>query len=262
MVSPLFWCSSNRTVEKHSLCKSWASLPRRSVSLWAKVWVTCSMLPQRLPPDTMEKKLCSNMVPQGAEGYSAEWTKPRVPPIRVFVWLSKPGQTNVWVGDSSSAACQMWVTALRVKLLSQQAGPAILKSSSLQSHVAREEVSILDTELLLRPRSERNEDQLVEFHPCARLTFLLHSLVSILCLSFPPASHSALITNPTRPDPEGESSPPTTDNTERMASPARKDTDWRLTTPTKSDVISRSPGSPASPIPKLKSGKGKRKRHL
>ncbi|XP_056299518.1 MAP7 domain-containing protein 1a isoform X2 [Pseudoliparis swirei] len=68
-------------------------------------------------------------------------------------------------------------------------------------------------------------------------------------------SHSALITNPTRPDPEGESSPPTTDNTERMASPARKDTDWRLTTPTKSDVISRSPGSPASPIPKLKSGK-------
>uniref|UniRef100_A0A8C2XFE7 MAP7 domain containing 1 n=1 Tax=Cyclopterus lumpus TaxID=8103 RepID=A0A8C2XFE7_CYCLU len=68
-------------------------------------------------------------------------------------------------------------------------------------------------------------------------------------------SHSALNTNPTRPDPEGESSPPKTDNTERMVSPAKKNTDWRLTTPTKSDVISRSPGSPASPIPRLKSGK-------
>ncbi|XP_068426333.1 MAP7 domain-containing protein 1a isoform X4 [Clinocottus analis] len=68
-------------------------------------------------------------------------------------------------------------------------------------------------------------------------------------------SLSAFNTNPTRPDPEGESSPPMTDNTERMASPARKDTDWRLTTPTKSDVISRSPGSPASPVPRLKSGK-------
>ncbi|XP_068591734.1 MAP7 domain-containing protein 1a isoform X4 [Cebidichthys violaceus] len=68
-------------------------------------------------------------------------------------------------------------------------------------------------------------------------------------------SHSALNTNPTRPDPEGESSPPTTDTTERMASPAKKDTDWRLTTPTKPDVIPRSPGSPASPVSRLKSGK-------
>ncbi|KAM6935358.1 MAP7 domain-containing protein 1a isoform 2-T2 [Lycodopsis pacificus] len=68
-------------------------------------------------------------------------------------------------------------------------------------------------------------------------------------------SLSALNTNPTRPDPEGESSPPTTDTTERMASPAKKDTDWRLTTPTKPDVIPRSPGSPASPVPRLKGGK-------
>lgn len=41
-------------------------------------------------------------VGQGRLGYSAEWTKPSVPPTRVFVWPSKPGQTNVWVGDSSS----------------------------------------------------------------------------------------------------------------------------------------------------------------
>lgn len=61
------------------------------------------MLPQCLPSETMKKKLCANMVPQGAQGYSAEWTKPSFPPMRVFVWLSKPGQTNVWVGDSSSS---------------------------------------------------------------------------------------------------------------------------------------------------------------
>ncbi|XP_078108537.1 MAP7 domain-containing protein 1a isoform X4 [Sander vitreus] len=66
---------------------------------------------------------------------------------------------------------------------------------------------------------------------------------------------SALNPNPTRPDPEGESSPPKTDTTERMESPAKKETDRRLTTPTKSDVIPRSPGSPASPVPRLKSGK-------
>ncbi|XP_031708758.1 MAP7 domain-containing protein 1a isoform X2 [Anarrhichthys ocellatus] len=77
----------------------------------------------------------------------------------------------------------------------------------------------------------------------------------ILCLPLQPAPLSALNTNPTRPDPEGESSPPTTDTTERMASPAKRDTDWRLTTPTKPDVIPRSPGSPASPVPRLKSGK-------
>ncbi|XP_044214579.1 MAP7 domain-containing protein 1a isoform X5 [Thunnus albacares] len=64
--------------------------------------------------------------------------------------------------------------------------------------------------------------------------------------------HSQLIKNPTRPDPEGESSPPKTDNTQRMESPAKKDTNWRLTTPTKPDVIPRSPGSPASPVPKSK----------
>ncbi|XP_039663014.1 MAP7 domain-containing protein 1a isoform X6 [Perca fluviatilis] len=66
---------------------------------------------------------------------------------------------------------------------------------------------------------------------------------------------SAVNQNPTRPDPEGESSPPKTDPTERMESPAKKETDRRLTTPTKSDIIPRSPGSPASPVPRLKSGK-------
>ncbi|XP_070767675.1 MAP7 domain-containing protein 1a isoform X3 [Enoplosus armatus] len=64
--------------------------------------------------------------------------------------------------------------------------------------------------------------------------------------------HCDLNTNPTRPDPEGESSPPKTDNTQRMESPAKKDTDRRLNTPTKSDFIPRSPGSPASPVPRSK----------
>ncbi|XP_077950620.1 MAP7 domain-containing protein 1a isoform X5 [Gasterosteus aculeatus] len=68
-------------------------------------------------------------------------------------------------------------------------------------------------------------------------------------------SLSALNTNPTRPDPEGQSSPPTTENAERMESPDKKDSDWRLTTPTKSDVIPRSPALPASPVPRLKSSK-------
>ncbi|KAL7393777.1 hypothetical protein ABVT39_015829 [Epinephelus coioides] len=67
--------------------------------------------------------------------------------------------------------------------------------------------------------------------------------------------HSDLNTNPTRPDPEGESSPPNTDNTERMESPAKKDTDQRLATPTKSVVLSRSPGSPASPVRRSKPNK-------
>ncbi|XP_034088843.1 MAP7 domain-containing protein 1a isoform X5 [Gymnodraco acuticeps] len=65
---------------------------------------------------------------------------------------------------------------------------------------------------------------------------------------------SDLNTNPTRPDPEGESSPPMMD-TERMESPVKKETDPRLTTPTKSDVIPRTPGSPASPMSRLKSPK-------
>ncbi|XP_056236758.1 MAP7 domain-containing protein 1a isoform X4 [Seriola aureovittata] len=63
---------------------------------------------------------------------------------------------------------------------------------------------------------------------------------------------SDLKTNPTRPDPEGESSPPKMDNTQRMESPVKKDTDLRLTTPRKSDIIPRTPGSPASPIPRSK----------
>lgn len=97
------------------------------------------------------------------------------------------------------------------------------------------------------------------FHLCARLTFYLviNSLV-FLCLRQAP--HSDLNTNPTRPDPEGESSPPKRDHTQRMESPAKKDAEMRrLTTPTKSDVIPRSPGSPASPVPrsKRKEGKGK-----
>ncbi|XP_018555419.1 MAP7 domain-containing protein 1a isoform X3 [Lates calcarifer] len=64
--------------------------------------------------------------------------------------------------------------------------------------------------------------------------------------------HSDLKTNATRPDPEGESSPQNTDNTQRMESPAKKDKDRRLTTPRKSDIIPRSPGSPASPVPRSK----------
>ncbi|XP_020489182.2 MAP7 domain-containing protein 1a isoform X2 [Labrus bergylta] len=64
---------------------------------------------------------------------------------------------------------------------------------------------------------------------------------------------SDLKTNPTRPDPEGESSPPKTESiTQRMESPAKKDTDQKLTTPTISDIIPRSPGSPASPLPRTK----------
>ncbi|KAM6994994.1 MAP7 domain-containing protein 1a isoform 3-T3 [Tautogolabrus adspersus] len=64
---------------------------------------------------------------------------------------------------------------------------------------------------------------------------------------------SDLKTNPTRPDPEGESSPPKTESiTHRMESPAKKDTDQKLTTPTISDIIPRSPGSPASPLPRTK----------
>ncbi|XP_033958937.1 MAP7 domain-containing protein 1a isoform X6 [Pseudochaenichthys georgianus] len=65
---------------------------------------------------------------------------------------------------------------------------------------------------------------------------------------------SDLNTNPTRPDPEGESSPPMMD-TERMESPVKKETDPRLTTPTKSGVIPRTPGSPASPMSRLKGPK-------
>ncbi|XP_054596976.2 MAP7 domain-containing protein 1a isoform X7 [Nothobranchius furzeri] len=53
---------------------------------------------------------------------------------------------------------------------------------------------------------------------------------------------SLLKTNLSRPDPEGESCPLKTVNTQKMESPSK-----RLTTPTKSDLISRSPGSPASP---------------
>ncbi|XP_074538893.1 MAP7 domain-containing protein 1a isoform X2 [Halichoeres trimaculatus] len=65
--------------------------------------------------------------------------------------------------------------------------------------------------------------------------------------------HSDLKTKPMRPDPEGESSPPKTEHIlQRMESPAKKDAERRLTTPTKSDVISRSPGSPASPLPRMK----------
>ncbi|CAK6964345.1 MAP7 domain-containing protein 1a isoform X1 [Scomber scombrus] len=63
---------------------------------------------------------------------------------------------------------------------------------------------------------------------------------------------SELITNPTRPDPEGESSPLKKESTQRMESPVKKDTNRRLTTPTKPDVIPRSPGSPASPSLKSK----------
>lgn len=88
---------------------------------------------------------------------------------------------------------------------------------------------------------------------------VFYSLAFILCLCLRPAPHSDLNIKPTRPDPEGESSPPKTDKTQRMESPAKKDTDRRLTTPTKSDVIPRSPGSSASPAPRSKRKEGKRK---
>ncbi|KAG7474885.1 MAP7 domain-containing protein 1 isoform X4 [Solea senegalensis] len=64
--------------------------------------------------------------------------------------------------------------------------------------------------------------------------------------------HSYLEINPTRPEPEGESSPLNTDNCQRMGSPAKKDAGRRLTTPRKSDIIARSPGSPASPAHRSK----------
>ncbi|XP_061573252.1 MAP7 domain-containing protein 1a isoform X2 [Cololabis saira] len=56
-----------------------------------------------------------------------------------------------------------------------------------------------------------------------------------------------LKSSPLRPEPEGESTPPKQDPPQRMESPAKKGADRMLTTPTKSDVISRAPGSPASP---------------
>lgn len=43
------------------------------------------MLPQCVPSDTIQKTLFANMVPRGVQGYSAEWTKPSVPAMRVFV---------------------------------------------------------------------------------------------------------------------------------------------------------------------------------
>lgn len=91
-------------------------------------------------------------------------------------------------------------------------------------------------------------------------TFMFIHLYSFR-LSLRPASHSDLNTNPTRPDPEGESGPPKPYKTQRMESPAKKDTDRRLTTPTKPDAIPRSPGSPASPAhrSKRKEGKGKQR---
>ena len=111
--------------------------PLLSVLFLATVWIIYSVLPPCLPSETMQKKPYSNMGVQGAQGYSAEWTKPRVPPMRVFVWPSKPGQTNVWVGDSSLAACQMWVMVLWVKLLSQQTSPAILLLKQLEQGLNR-----------------------------------------------------------------------------------------------------------------------------
>lgn len=70
-----------------------------------------------------------------------------------------------------------------------------------------------------------------------------------------PAPVPELSPNQTRPDPEGESSPPKTENIQRMESPAKKDPNRRLATPTKTDVISQSPGSPASPVSRSKRGK-------
>ncbi|KAM3613498.1 uncharacterized protein V6R79_000585 [Siganus canaliculatus] len=64
--------------------------------------------------------------------------------------------------------------------------------------------------------------------------------------------HPDLNTNPTRPDPEGESSPPKMDNISRVESPTKKSTDRRMNTPTKFDGLPRSPASPASPVPRSK----------
>ncbi|XP_041843401.1 MAP7 domain-containing protein 1a isoform X2 [Melanotaenia boesemani] len=62
---------------------------------------------------------------------------------------------------------------------------------------------------------------------------------------------SVLKTTSLRPDPEGESSPLKTENTQKMDSPLKKETCQRMATPTKTD-LSRSPGSPASPVPRSK----------
>ncbi|KAM8871131.1 MAP7 domain-containing protein 1a isoform 2-T2 [Spinachia spinachia] len=69
------------------------------------------------------------------------------------------------------------------------------------------------------------------------------------------ASLSALDAQPTRPDPEGQSSPPKTESAVRTEPPEKKDAAWRMTTPTKPDVIPRSPALPASPVLRLKSAK-------
>ncbi|XP_028326637.1 MAP7 domain-containing protein 1a isoform X3 [Gouania willdenowi] len=61
---------------------------------------------------------------------------------------------------------------------------------------------------------------------------------------------SILIMNPTRPDPEGESSPSNMDDPPRMEPPTQKATDPKLVTPTKS--VSPLPRSPASPSPRSK----------
>lgn len=89
------------------------------------------------------------------------------------------------------------------------------------------------------------------FHP---VIFFLSLLV------FLSSSHLSLQpdlnTNPTRPDPEGESSPPHADR--RMESPAQRDADRRPTTPKKSDITPQSqPGTPASPVHRSKQGKQK-----
>ncbi|KAI9999974.1 hypothetical protein NQD34_011817 [Periophthalmus magnuspinnatus] len=65
-----------------------------------------------------------------------------------------------------------------------------------------------------------------------------------------PSPVPELAVDQTRPDPEGESSPPTTESTPRMETPTKKDP--RLETPTKADVISQSPRSPASPASRSK----------
>ncbi|XP_011483952.1 MAP7 domain-containing protein 1 isoform X1 [Oryzias latipes] len=63
---------------------------------------------------------------------------------------------------------------------------------------------------------------------------------------------SVLESKSLRPDPEGESSPLKTADGQKMNSPTKKETDPRRTPPMKSDVISRSPASPASPLPQSK----------
>ncbi|XP_053737415.1 MAP7 domain-containing protein 1a isoform X2 [Synchiropus splendidus] len=71
-------------------------------------------------------------------------------------------------------------------------------------------------------------------------------------LSATTTPQSDLITNPPRPDPEGRSSPPKMENIQRTESPVKTETDRRFMSPAKPDILTQSPGSPSSPVPRSK----------